>query len=160
MSISNVNYKFAREVLPSAIHSNPDIFYDNYILPGYDTLEKTLFSAWLSLSKSMTENVELVRCSNFSISISHIYEDGSVLLVITLPPSTEGVFAVSLLISETFDDEFSCMHIDYSILSKSYYENKYILMSVDRDNNMMFNGYIAKGKFSMLRKLLENSKKQ
>lgn len=160
-TIKQINYKFARSILPNIIHRNPGLFYEKFISKGYPSFMNSLKIAWLNTAKSFGILDISYKDVEMHLEINHVYANGDFVLLISLPFTSEGCDMIGLYIREDETanlDElemniYDSMEIDYYVFLKVNCVNKYTLLKVDKDSSLNISGYVSASEELLLKKM-------
>lgn len=165
----NVNYRFARNILPRAVVRESTSFYNKYISGGSDAFLEALSVAWINSARSIgvmfPENCDV----DISVNISHVYDNGDFLLALSLPYTLSGCDLIALYIRESYLSDFINggsisseydVNISYYMMYKTTHTDKYILLGVDESLELKNKGYVSALEKSIIKKIgkLENKK--
>lgn len=158
--LAEINYDFARNVLSRAIVRNPQLFYTKYITMGYEFFLNSLKAAWLKCAKKSTYFFEDIDSVEIDIEISHVYSNGDFFLLTSLPTAITGCDLIGLYITEDIDEMLGDykVNINYYIFYKTKYLDKYILLSVDKEQNLANLGYISTFETTLIKSIFNKNK--
>lgn len=167
-NIKQINYKFARNILPRIIHQNPGLFYEKCISRGYPSFISSLKAAWLNTAKSFGDVDISLNNVDINLEINHVYGNGDFILLVSLPFTSDGCDMIGFYIREEDSMDFNCLdgniyesiEIDYYIFFKANYVDKYTLLEVDKDTSLKNNGYVSASEELLLKKLYKLKNKR
>lgn len=159
--ITEINYKFARNILSRAVLRNPALFYEKYISGGSSSFIYSLKSAWVNAAKSFGRDTVVISDVDLSLEITHVYENGDFILMVSLPFSNEGCDMIGFYIRENNDsmdfsegiDDIYDVNISYYIFYKTTHLDKYTLLEVNKDMTLKSSGYISASEDLLIRRL-------
>lgn len=160
--LAEINYDFARNILSRAIVRNPQLFYNKYITMGYDFLLNSLKAAWLNCAKKSTYPFTNLDSVDIDIEISHVYSNGDFFLLTSLPNALTGCDLIGFYITEDIDEALGdyTVNINYYIFYKTKYLDKYLLLSVDKEQNLINLGYISTFETALIKDVYNKNKKR
>lgn len=148
----NVNYRFARNILPRAVVRESNSFYKKYISGGSDAFLEALSVAWLNSAKSIGLPIHENYDVDISVNISHVYDNGDFLLALSLPYTLSGCDLIALYIKEdslsnfinggSLSEEYD-VSISYYMMYKTSHMDKYMLLGVDERLDLKNKGYVS-----------------
>lgn len=158
--LAEINYDFARNILSRAVVRNPQLFYNKYITMGYDFFLNSLKAAWLNCAKKSTYSSTNLDSVEIDIEISHVYSNGDFFLLTSLPNALTGCDLIGLYITEDIDEALGdyTVNINYYIFYKTKYFDKYLLLSVDKEQNLVNLGYISTFETTLIKDVYNKNK--
>ncbi len=160
-AFKSINYKFSRDIIPRSSLRDSSDFLENYISHGHDSFKDFLRVAWLNTSNLLGFDFDISLVDiDIDLEISHYFNNGDVLLLMSLPYSTSGSDLICFYIRDFYSDGKFEVDISYYILYKTGHSDKYMLLSVKDDLSIKNLGYVLATENAIIKKIKNISKRQ